>query len=262
MTVDYVNGSNANPNDSIVLVAPPLTENEKQTFVSYLMSHMNMSQEMAMQLLSNATPEQVRSFLAQATGPNALNRESAKQLAMQTWGLTEEQAEAMFGTLDGPNGSFTNPFGDAFLQLLILCNSFQIDIRQLMNTVIGSQLQLAINAAREKKQGAFNQFMFAMSSAAVTAGLGVLGGLQATRLLPERFIPKDGHNNQWLGPIGASLLTAPLNSTGEYMNQLEQYQAALIEADRDEGDKRYQQLVNELESYINLIRNLEEGLGR
>ena len=234
----------------------PLTASEENDFVNYLTVNMHFTEEQAREMLTNVTPAQVRKYLSLSSGQTSITPAQAQAM----WGLSPEVAEALFGSTRNELGTFTNPFGDAFLQMLIFCASFEIDIKRLMSTVINSQLKLAIDAAKEKKDGAIGQFAMAMTSAFLTVGLGVLGVLQANGIRPFKEPPKDGHNNQWLGPIGASLVTAPFNASGEFINQLEQYKAALIEAQEKEGDQRYQQLVTELQTYIDQLRAAAEGL--
>ena len=209
-----------------------LTQTEKEKFLAYMMDKFGLTEEQANRMLANLSPEEVQTYLGLASGKDTITRDEAKKL----WGLTDDEADILFGGSERI-GIHTNPFGDAFLEFLMLSSAMQVDIKQLMSQVLETQVELGISAAEERLKGATVQFACAMLSAVITAGLGAANATIAKN-------SKTGHGNQWVGPIGASLITAPINASGEYGNANYQYEGAKDDIKAQEANALYQQLVS------------------
>lgn len=236
-----------------VVSTQPLTSTEKTNAVEFMMSKMGLTEAQAKGVLENMTPAETRTFLGLISGKDSITRAEA----ISMWGLSEAEADILFpkGTKELRSGGiFTNPFGNAFLNYLILSYSLGLDIRRMMADMLQTEIALGIEKANEIFTGAIVQFACALTSAVVT---GLAGGVAAykakyptkpdknqTPQQREAAERKAAMDAQWYSPIGASLVTQPINAGGEFGKQWYEHEGALTEVFSQEAEKLYQQLLS------------------
>jgi hypothetical protein len=227
----------------------PLTATEQQNFIDAMMSKMALTKEQATQLMNNLDPSQVRTYIGLANGSDNITKEEAKQM----WGLSDDEVNMIFGD-NNSIGVFSNPFGEVFLQFLMLSYSMGIDIKKLMAQVMQQQLDLGLDAAKQRKEGATVQFALAMTAAVITVGLGGAHAMSAYNNKGQ------GQGSHWLGPMGATLFTQPITAGGEFGKALYEYDAAVNDAFGQQASSIYQQLVEQYQSLIDAQNQLNQGL--
>lgn len=227
----------------------PLTSAENTEALEHLMLKMGLTESQAKGLLAKMSPTETRTFLGLISGKDSITR--AEGIVM--WDLTEAEADILFpkGAKElRSGGTFTNPFGNAFLNYLILSYSLGLDIRQMMAKMLRVEVELGIKKANEIFTGAIVQFACALTSAVVTGALGGFGLYNAHKQAkdPKGMTPEEQQraalDNQWFSPIGASLVAQPINAGGEFGKQWYEHEGALTQVFAEETEKLYQQLLS------------------
>ena len=158
--------------------AQNVTRTQNEEFTAYLTEKMGLTSTQADALLSAMTPDQVAKFLTLTKKKDTMTREEVMEMSTEL-GLSEADIAVLFPRTIG---TFSNPFGDAFLNFLILSYSLGTDIRQLMAKTLQAQVDLVIQKAEEFFKGAVVQFACAMTAALVTglsAGMNVYQAKQS-----------------------------------------------------------------------------------
>lgn len=244
--------------------ALPLTVQERTLIVEMLKSNMGLRTDQAQQFIDGVAPSQARMFLALMTGNAEITREQATAM----WGLSPEQADFLF-----PAGkvlsTFSNPFGRAFIMLLMLTYSLEIDLRGLLSQVIETQKEQAIAKAEDNFRGAIAQFACAMVAGIITgvfAGKCAISAYKAKNA-PMQKNPDGSHSqakaatdNMWFGPIGASLINQPISATGEFVNAWYQREGLYHDANVEEARAIFQQLMSTCDSTGQLSKTAAQGL--
>lgn len=232
----------------------PLSEAEKTTFISYATSSFSLTEEQATALVDRLAPDQARTYTNLASGKTDITREQAQEM----WGLSNEEADAMFGQKN-KIGMFDNPFGDLFLQFLMLSYSLGLDIKKMMSTVSNMKFDEAITAAKDRKDGAEKEFACAMASGAVFIGFGGMSMYKIKNTSSDKMTP---HNQmlQWFNPITAQQLGAPISAGGQFGKALDDYEASKHDANNQLLDTVFQQLMNTWQSSNDASRTYTSGL--
>lgn len=222
-----------------------LSSEESSQLIAILQNRLGFSAEQAESFAKLMTPTQARTFLALTTGDQNITREGAQEFL----GLTEQEVDSIFGDKK-VIGIYNNPFGDAFLTFMALSYSLELDFKLMMRKMLTTQVDTARSAAEDRKSGAIGKFAMAMTAAAVTFGLGGMNMHNARKNAGEG---KDGQPNRpegspWTSPIGASLITQPINAIGEFTDQMYQYHASQEDINSQEASALYQQFVSMMES--------------
>jgi hypothetical protein len=155
---------------------------------------------------------------------------------------------------------FDNPFGDLFLQFLMLSYSLGLDIKKMMSSVSNMKFDEAMNAAHDRKEGAMRDFACAMAAGAVTVGI---GGGSMYKLYRAKNDPKMDPMDpkwQWLTPYTAQQITAPITAGGQFGKSLEEYDASVHDANNQLLDTVFQQLMNTWQSTNDASRTYDSGL--
>lgn len=255
--------STTHPESSGPVDSKPLTQQEKDQFMTIAETKLGMTEGQAEQALANATPEQVRTLLGLENGTDEITREEAKKM----WGLTDAEVNSLFGDQQAI-GVFSNPFGNVFLQFLILSYSLGLDLKKMLATMIGCQKDQAIAAAKERLDGARVQFACAMTAAALTVGFAGVNAF-TTFKMHRLGVDKDGNSlagpglktlNSWTNPFGTNLLTQPITQGGQYGDQLHQYEAAKHDADAQQTNQYFQQLMQLYQTTTDTDSSTTRGL--
>lgn len=247
MAVD--GNANSDRTGGVTAPTPPLTTSERAEALSYLGSSYGLNESQARKLLDRMSPDQARTFLNLISGMGTISRADAQRM----WNLKDSELNLLF-----PKGErigvLTNPFAKAFLNYLILSYSLGLDIRQMMAKIIETQIQLGIEKANQIFNGAIVQFACAMTAAVLTGVMGGVGLYKATHppkqnkdMTPEERAAADrkaAMDNQWYSPIGASLMTQPINAGGEFGKQWYEREGALTAVEAEEAEKLYQQMLS------------------
>lgn len=249
--------------------ATPLTQTETAELVEILVSNFGLSREQAQKMLSNITPQQARTLMGLMNGSDSITRDEA--IAM--WGLSAEEANILFPE-GKPLSTFTNPFGKAFIDFLMLTYALELDLKQILSEVLDVQKNESIAKAEEFFKGAITQFAAAMTAAVLTGVLAGAGALKAYKAKKSNKNPADGPknnltnqdrtnaaaDNMWFSPIGISLITQPVNAGGELGNSWYQREGAYHEAEAEEARGIYQQLMSMYDSTGQLSRGVAQNL--
>lgn len=232
----------------------PLNKEEKSTFISYVMSAFSLTEEQAAALVDRLAPDQARTYMDLASGKTNITRDQAQKM----WGLTDEETDAMFGQKN-KIGIFDNPFGDLFLQFLMLSYSLGLDIKKIMSTVSNMKFDEAITAAKDRKDGAMKEFACAMAAATVTGMFAGGSFYKIYRMDAEKMNP---HNQmlQWMSPVTAQLFSAPLTAGGQFGKAFDDFEASLHDANSQLLDTVFQQLMNTWQSSNDASRTYTSGL--
>lgn len=247
----------------------PLNQTEHATMVELLMRDLGLSREQAQKFISELSPKQARTLMGLLNGSDSITREEA----IQMWGLTAEEANILFPD-NKPISTFTNPFGRAFTDFLILTYALELDLKQILSEVLEVQKNESIAKAEEFFKGAIAQFAAAMTAAVVTGVMGGMGALKAYKAKKDAapLKTKDGNpadntsqtnaaaDNVWFSPIGISLITQPLNASGEFTNSWFQREGAYHEAEAEEARGIYQNIMSVYDSTGQLSRTVAQGL--
>jgi hypothetical protein len=233
------------------ITAEPLNPQEKKQFSEAMKSAFGLTQAQCDAILSNLPPQQIRTYLALASGEDEITRQEAQDM----WGLTDEETNGLFGERQSI-GTFGNPFGDVFLNMLMLTYAMGLDLKKLVSDMVHGKKNYAIEAARERLNGATVQFAFAMAAAVLTIGMAAINMWGATH--PKTTKGADGQaqnqarwmDNNWFGPFGVQLGTAPLNAIGEYVNATYRFEGEELDAKKDYAASMDQQLQALLDGYI------------
>ena len=160
--------------------AQNVTRTQNEEFTAYLTEKMGLTSTQADALLSAMTPDQVAKFLTLTKKKDTMTREEVMEMSTELGSVLSEADIAVL--FPRTIGTFSNPFGDAFLNFLILSYSLGTDIRQLMAKTLQAQVDLVIQKAEEFFKGAVVQFACAMTAALVTglsAGMNVYQAKQS-----------------------------------------------------------------------------------
>lgn len=244
-------GTNLNTTE---VASVPLNREEKSTFVSYAMSSFSLTEEQATALVEKLAPEQARTYMDLASGKTNITREQAQTM----WGLSNEEADAMFGQKN-KIGMFDNPFGDLFLQFLMLSYSLGLDIKKMMSSVSNMKFDEAMEAAHDRKQGAAVAFGCALAAGALSIGFSGFSYYRINKMHDEKlnsFNPK----LQWLGPQTATMLGQPITAGGEFGKSLQDYDASVHDANNQLLDTVFQQLMNTWQGSNDASRTYTSGL--
>lgn len=238
-----------------------VTQEQAQQFVDALVQTGMLTEQQALAFLGTLNPEQVGRILSQFNGERTIDPARAAEM----WGLTSEEAATLFSPQTGVLLR-TNPFGAAFLRFMQLAYELELDLKHLMQEVLQRQVDFAIEAAEERFTGAIVQFACAMAAALVSFGCGVMSFRNAKNMSPNKPTDNDAAasakaatDNQWFSPIGASLMTQPLNAAGEFGNQYYQFEGATTQAYADEAGKLYEQLVSMYQSTRESEKTMASG---
>ncbi|HEX4879470.1 MAG TPA: hypothetical protein VFV39_06470, partial [Limnobacter sp.] len=196
-----------------------LSEEQRSAFVDLLIQNMGLNRTQAHRFIDGLSGNEALTLFGLMSGQTVITRESA----IQMWGLTPAEADILF-----PSGqvlsTFTNPFGRAFIMLLMLTYSLELDLKQILSEVIQVQKDEAIAKAEDMFRGAIVQFASAMTAAIITgvfAGKCMFNAYKTSRTDPKdpnqvRDQQRAATDNMWFGPIGASLINQPITAGGEF----------------------------------------------
>lgn len=235
----------------------PLTTEEQESFVQQMMEKSGLSEADARAMLAMMMPQQVRTYLGLSSGQDEITREEAKAM----WGLSDKEIDILFGGKE-TFSTVSNPFGDVFLEFLILSYSLGIDIKKLMAEVLQVQVDLGIEAAEERLKGAVTEFAMAMFAMVLTVGMGAAYAHSArvNGQNTPKGSPFGGQGNQFLGPFGITLWTQPINSAGQFGNQTFIYEGSIDDVHAEEMNKYYQQLQTLYQQILDAENDERHGL--
>lgn len=232
----------------------PLTKEEKAQLATEFMSSFALTEEQANELVEKLTPEQAHTYLNLTSGKTNITREQAQKM----WGLSNEEADAMFGH-QNKIGVFDNPFGDLFLRFLMLSYALGLDMKKMMSGVANMKFDEAMQAAHDRKEGAHKEFACSMAAAALFIGFGA-GSLVALKFTKADKMNPHNPLLQWLNPMTASQLGAPLTAMGGYLKAEKDYDASTHDANNQLLETIYQQLMNTWQSTNDAGRTYSSGL--
>ena len=232
----------------------PLSNEEKTQFISYAMSSFSLTEEQASTLADGLPPTAARTYMDLASGKTSITREQAQEM----WGLTDQEAETLFGDKK-QIGMFDNPFGDLFLQFLMLSYSLGLDIKKMMSSVSHMRFDEAIGAAKDRKEGALNEFICSMVAAGVTLGFG-MASMYRIKVTSADKMTQHNQMLQWFSPVTAQLLGAPITAIGGFTKSTEDYEASVKDANSQLYDTVFQQLMNTWQGSTDASRTYTSGL--
>lgn len=242
--------------------AEPLSQQERQQFIESMKSTFGLNQAQCDAILNNLPPQQVRTYLALASGEDEITRQEAQDM----WGLTDEETNNLFGERQSI-GVFGNPFGDVFLHTLMLTYSMGLDLKKIMSDLVHGKKNYAIEAAEERLKGATVQFACAMAAAVLTIAMAGINTWSAAHpKAPTKGADGQQQNqsrwmdNNWCGPFGVQLFTAPLNAGGEFWNATYRYEGEVLDSQKDYAGSQEQQVQSLIESFAQTDNSLFDSL--
>lgn len=240
----------------------PLSDQEKQSFIEMVEQTFHLTKEQAQQMLQNMSPEKVRDYTEMSHSAQGASRDQLQKLL----GLTDDQAEILLGPPD-PQGVYTNPFGDVFLQFLILLKSLDVDLQLVAQKMLQAQVEFGLKAAEEKFKGAIAKFATALVAAGVTVVCaGVNAGL-ASKYRKEAAANKDDpnykpkHVSQWAGPMGAQLIGQPITATGDFVDAIYERDSEQDTVYAQEARAIYDRIIESRQSVHDSEKSATEALG-
>lgn len=239
----------------------PLSDQEKQAFIETVEQAFHLTKEQAQQMLTNLSPEEVRTFTEMSHSAQGASREQLQKML----GLTDEQADILLGP-PNPHGVYTNPFGDVFLQFLMLLKSLNVDLQLVAQKMLQAQVEFGLKAADEKFKGAIAKFATALVAAGVTVVCaGVNAGLAfkyrkeaATNKDDPNYKPK--HVSQWAGPMGAQLIGQPITATGDFVDAVYEKESEQDTVYAQEARSIYDRIVESRQSVHDSEKAAAEAL--
>lgn len=233
-----------------------LSSTDRQFLQNEMASIFSMSPEAASEVLESLPTGVLKSVLPKIRGEEGL---SAREI-QDTFGLADSEINELMGGQEQlgrqVRGTYNNPFGDAFLVLMMITRELMADVKLSHVNLVRSQVDLAKEAAAERKTGAMGQFIMAMGAAGASFACGVKHYTKTQNKTEDKPDMSGGYT----GVMGANLITQPLTAGGEFINQSFQYKAALLDADGQEAQAFTQQLTSLASSIADSERSMASGL--
>lgn len=238
-----------------------LSSTDRQFLQNEMANIFSMSPEAASEVLESLPAGVLKSVLPKIRGEEGL---SAREI-QDTFGLADSEINELMGGQEQVGrqirGTYNNPFGDAFLVLMMITRELMADVKMSHVDLVRSQVDLAKKAADERKTGAMGQFIMAMGAAGASIACGGMHYAKSKSQKPENE-SRNGLDRlgDYTGVMGANLITQPLTAGGEFINQSFQYKAALLDADGQEAQAFTQQLTSLASSIADSERSMASGL--
>ena len=166
--MSFISGVHADSTQPAVVNTQGLSQDERSFLENELKTYLALTASQVALILSSWSPEQARSYLQLSNGQKSISKNDA----IEKWGLTNEEANKLFGQSD-VIGVFDNPFGDLFLRFLMLSYTLGLDIKRLISQVTTLRFDEAVSAAKDRLSGALVQFICGLVAGALFLGFGI-----------------------------------------------------------------------------------------